>query len=281
MSARSFRRERTRAIRREERRGIQRAKRVAIAAGGLFAAAAVIAPAANAATYQVNALTDDGDGNCLSTADGGDGVCTLRDAIQDANNHVNDPAGTPDQINFAATVRGEIQLVHGSLDVTNDSVHINGPGADVLKVIGTDFDRVYKVFGFGAVAEDYDVTISGQTITGGHARTDAFGSFSSGGGILSTDSDFDSCRGDAAALTLNGVHVVDNHADNGVGGGVAVDLSGGCSSKSAGAAGTDGGDLNVFNSTISANDSEGEGGGIAIEPGSGSLFVSNSTIVGN
>jgi CSLREA domain-containing protein len=254
-----------------------RTKRVATAAGGLLAAAAVLAPAANAETYVVNSPADPGDGNCdpVGTNDG----CTLRDAITEANNHANTPAGTPDQINFADSVRGTIQLTQGSLDVTNDSVHINGPGADVLKVVGTDNDRVYKVFGFGTVAEDYDVTIAGQTITGGHADA-PFGPWDWGGGILSTDNDFDSCSGDAAALTLNGVHVVDNHADNGAGGGVAVALTGGCSEK-AGSPGAHEGDLNVINSTISGNHSAFQGGGIAMDGNSGSLFVSNSTIVGN
>ena len=58
MSARSFRRERTRAIRRDERRGAERAKRIAMAAGGLLAAGAVIAPAANAAPFTVNSAAD-------------------------------------------------------------------------------------------------------------------------------------------------------------------------------------------------------------------------------
>jgi CSLREA domain-containing protein len=251
-----------------------RTKRVAVAAGGLFAAAAVLAPAANAETYTVNSNGDSGDGTCDST-------CTLRDAIQTANGHLNDPAGTPDQINFDASVRGTIQLLHGSLDVTNDSVHINGPGADVLDVVATSGDRVYKLFGFGTTpVEDYDVTISGQTISGGSPGS-AFGIFNWGGGILSTDRDFDSgCGGDAAALTLNGVHVTGNRADTGAGGGVAVVLTGGCASK-AGSPGTHEGDLNVIDSTISGNHSHGQGGGIAMDGFSGSLFVSNSTIADN
>jgi hypothetical protein len=254
---------------------VTQTRRVALAAGGLFAAAAVLAPAANAETYSVNDKGDAGDGTCDST-------CTLRDAIETADNHVNDPAGTPDEITFDDSVRGTIQLVQGSLKITNDSVHINGPGADVLEVVGTDDDRVYKVFGFGTTpVEDYDVTISGQTITGGNARTDD-GIFNWGGGILSTDRDFDSgCGGDAAALTLNGVHVLDNNADDGAGGGVAVVLTGGFCTDKTGSPGTHEGDLNVVNSTISGNHSGFQGGGIAMDGNSGSLFVSNSTIAGN
>jgi hypothetical protein len=99
---------------------------------------------------------------------------------------------------------------------------------------------------------------------------------------LSTDTGYYSCNGDAAALTLNGVHVVGNHADSGAGGGVAVVLTGDrCDDKQAASPGADDGDLNVINSTISANTSQYQGGGIAMDGNSGSLFVSNSTIVRN
>src|SRR4051812_8221754 len=111
MSARSFRRERTRAIRREERCGAQRSKRVAMAAGGLFALAAVAAPAANAAGFVVNSAADGGATAC-------DTDCTLRDAVEAAN-------ATPaaDVITFANGLAGPIQL-NSSIQITNSSLEI-------------------------------------------------------------------------------------------------------------------------------------------------------------
>jgi CSLREA domain-containing protein len=255
---------------------MSRAKKVATAAGGLLAAAAVIAPAANADTYVVNSNADPGDGTCDATE------CTLREAINAANDHVNSPTNTPDVVNFADNVRGQIQLAGGSLNIYNDGVHINGPGADQLSVIAADGDRVYKLFGFGTTpADDYDVTIAGQTITGGDASS-SFGTTGSGGGILSTDSGgaFDRGRfhcGDFAALTLKGDYVTDNSTEDN-GGGVGVEYSG-CDDKAAPS--TDEASLNVIDSTIAGNHAGFEGGGIAMERNTGSLFVSNSTISGN
>src|SRR5262249_15783678 len=126
----------------------------------------------------------------------------------------------------------------------------------------------------------YDVTIAGQTITGGHAQSQP-NDFGNGGGILSSDSAGFIC-GDFAALTLRGVHVVGNHADANaaLGGGVAVAPQG-CFEKAPGAPGADEGDLNIIDSTVSGNVASGAGGGVAMHGFVGSLFVSNSTIVGN
>jgi CSLREA domain-containing protein len=269
----------------EERRGMSRAKKVATAAGGLFAAAAVIAPAANAASFEVNSLADNGDGNCKAVADGGDGICTLRDAITEANEHVNSPTGTPDEVNFAANVRGTIDLTGGpgssTLQIVHDGVHINGPGADQLTVAGST-DRIFKLFGFGTTPQDdYDVTISGLTLTDG-AASDSFSEGGSGGAILSANNGFYAWDetflcGSFAALTVKDVNITGNDTpDNG--GGIAVERSS-CRDKAAPS--TEEGALNVINSTLSDNSAGFEGGGIAMEQGSGSLFVSNSTIAGN
>ncbi len=250
-----------------------------MAAGGLFAAAAVVAPAANATTFTVDSLADNGDGSCQGVPFAGDGFCTLRDATRAANANANSPATTPDVIEFAANVRGTIQLAGDSLKITDDGVDVRGPGADQLTVVapqvqGEGVDRIFKIFGF--VAQDEQVTISGLTLRGG--RADDFPE--TGGAILSTDVG-GSCNDSAvlAALTLRGLHITGNHA-GWDGGGVAVDPTYSCDDK-AGAAGAASGDLNVVNSTVSGNHANESGGGIAMTPGSGSLFVSNSTVVGN
>jgi CSLREA domain-containing protein len=294
MSARSFRREHTRAIRREERRGAQRAKRVAIAAGGLLAAAAVVAPAANAETYNVNSLADPGDGTC-DVAGTGDG-CTLREAIYAANTHNNDPVGTPDVVTFAPSALGQIQLgndsfeelTDGSIVIHRDSLDIRGPGADRLTIVGPANDRIFKIFGFGNVQEDYDVTISGLTLTGGNAQFNDPDCGSGvdegdGGAILSTNFIY-TCQsqGDAAALTLSKMNIVGNEAEGG-GGGIAVeqDESGGCKVTCKAATATGAASLTVHQSTISGNEAAYDGGGIALYPGAWQLAVDNSTIVDN
>ncbi len=280
MSARSFRREHLRAIRREERRSMGRAKKVATIAGGLFATAAVIAPAANANTYVVNSKLDNGDGNCASSADGGDDVCTLRDAVNDADNHPNSPAGTADVVTFASDVIGTIQLGDlPAIKIKNDSLDIQGPGADKLTVSGSDSDRIFKIYGFGTVAEDYDVTISGLTLTNGHAENNEIEcgfDEGDGGAILSTNFLSNCDTGDAASLTLSKVNIVGNHATGG-GGGVAVDQT----SRSDKVAASGEATLTVHQSTISGNEAGYDGGGIAMYPGSAGLAIVNSTIANN
>jgi CSLREA domain-containing protein len=281
MSARSFRSDRTRAIRREERHGVQRAKRVAMVAGGLLAAAAVIAPVANADTYVVDSNADNGDGNCQGFPLAGDAFCTLRDAVRAANVHNNSPAGTADVITFAPNFVGPIQLndSDGSIEITDESLDIQGPGADKLTIVGPAHDRIFTVVSFGSVQEDYDVTISGLTLTGGHAEgqlSECAEDPGDGGAILSTNSV--SCRGgEAAALTLSKLNIVGNEAEGG-GGGVAVEQR---QDTSKAAIATGEASLTVHQSTISGNEAALDGGGIAMYSGSDALAVDNSTIVDN
>ncbi len=272
MSARTFRRDRTRAIGREERRGAQRAKRVAMAAGGLFAAAAVVAPAANAADFEVNSLTDSGNGTCS------DGICTLRDAVNEANGN-----GLADTITFAASVRGTIQLAgpfgEAALKITNESLDIVGPGADQLTISAGNSSRIFKIFGFDTA--DEEVTISGLTLTGGEPLSDGGCSFDTGdgGAILSTDTVDCEFQEQAAALTVSKVTIVDNEAYNG--GGIAVERYQPPRGDAKAAVATGPASLTVKQSTISDNDAFEDGGGIAMYPGSSNLAVSNSTIVDN
>lgn len=284
MSARSFRRDRLRAIRRDERRSMSRAKKVAGIAGGLFAATTVMASAANAETYAVNSLNDNGDGNCKAVVDGGDGVCTLRDAIQDANSN-----GTADTIGFAANVRGTIQLAQAggvgfdALEVTNESLDIAGPGADQLTVAAAPGSRIFKLFGFDTGNEE--VTISGLTLSDGNPTRGRFGECAfdpgDGGAILSTN--FLECFSDgdhAAALTLSKLNITANDAAFGGGGGVAIEQQQESATAKAATA-TGEASLTVHQSTISANDAGRDGGGIVLYPGAGQMAFDNSTIVDN
>src|SRR5436305_9636440 len=74
-----------------------------------------------------------------------DNDCTLREAIQAANNAVN----TPDTITFGVT--GTINLV-SPLPAINDPVTINGPGADKLTISGGQTYRIFNVTTTGTVS---------------------------------------------------------------------------------------------------------------------------------
>jgi CSLREA domain-containing protein len=134
--------------------------------------------------YWVNTTAD--------TVDSDPRVTSLREAIQAAN----DTPGVPDVIKFTPGLHGTITLdsTRGELDVTDD-LTILGPGAGRLAVSGNDAVRDFYV------GPDAAVSISGLTITRGHAEAREAVLSSHGGGILN-DGD----------LTLTGVVLSDNKA---------------------------------------------------------------------
>jgi hypothetical protein len=117
-----------------------------------------------------------------NTNDSGPG--SLRNALSIANDG--------DTITFAVT--GSIGLTSGQL-LVNHSITISGPGAENLAVNGNANSRVFHVSHVGG-----GVTISGLTITNGHAS----GNYpdDSGGGIYN----------DHAVLTLNNCVIDGNYA---------------------------------------------------------------------
>jgi hypothetical protein len=168
-----------------------------------------------------------------NTNDSGPG--SLRQALADANDG--------DTINFAVT--GTIGLTSGELLVAKN-ITISGPGAENVAVDGNAKSRVFHI------ASGQTVTISGLTITNGHA-TD------SGGGIYN----------DHAVLALNNCVVAGNSAAFNIGGGIQND-------------GTNIGHatLQIDNSLITNN----SGGGIyndAIQAGTAMLVITYSTLSGN
>jgi predicted outer membrane repeat protein len=221
------------------------------------------------------------------------GAGSLRQALVDANDG--------DTIEFAVT--GTIGLTTGELLVDN-SVTISGPGADNLAVDGNATSRVFHV------APSKTVTISGLTVTNGHA----FGEFfpdDSGAGIyddhatltltsctISDNSAFTFGGGiynDHGSLTVNTCVVSDNFSDN-TGGGLYNDGSNGSASAqvnsssflnnssfgggaifSNGELGT--ATLEVTNSTLSDNSASETGGAIANDHSH--VTINNSTITGN
>jgi len=188
----------------------------------------------------------------------GDGLLTLREAIDDANQDV-----IPDIINFDATIFNTPQtilLTEGQLSIT-ESVTIDatsltngltidaGGGAD--GVVGNgDGTRAFHL-------TNGNIAFAGLTITGGD--TDGAGFESFGGGIfadLGTD-----------GLRLDNVQLDNNFAGN-RGGGLAARFRNGQA-------------LEIFDSTISNNRTRNVGGGIYHDVQDGSLTIVRSTISGN
>jgi len=155
----------------------------AVATGAVaLGIAALAAPSADAATFNVTNLNDSGAGS-------------LRQAVLDANAN----AGA-DVITFQSGLSGTITLTTGELDLY-DAVDIQGPGPATLSVSGNNASRVFYIY--SPANGPIDVTISGLTITGGNDPSE-------GGGIV----DF------SENLTLDN-DVITNNTTDGFGGGVA------------------------------------------------------------
>lgn len=185
---------------------------------------------AQAATFQVTTLADSGAGS-------------LRAAIDAANS----VAGA-DLITFQSGLTGTITLTGAQL-VIEDSVEIQGPGANALSVSGNNLHRVFYITQY---TRDLDVTIAGLKITGGSVMDH-------GAGIVSG----------AARLMLNAVEISGNIAGpltTGQGGGLWVAEA---------AMG-----LTIFDSVISGNAAR-QGGGIFIGLLEGTLDIESSRVSGN
>jgi len=206
--------------------------------------------------------------NTLSDADdGGDGVCSLREAITAANTDgvYHECTGTDfgaDTITFS--VSGTITLGSTLPAITDaDGLTIAGPGAASLTISGNNLVQVMEV-NSGATLNLQDLTV-------------ANGSADNGGGIIN-----------GGTLTITNSTFSGNSAGNG-GGIFQISTNGGTltitnSTFSGNSAGSGGGILQigavtVTNSTFSGNSAESTGGGISHE--GGPLTVTNSTFSGN
>jgi len=207
--------------------------------------------------FTVTTVDDHDDGSC----DGGD--CTLREAIQAANN-----APTADTIDF--NVKGTISLT-SALPVISDDVEIIGPGAKALtvsrNVSATSRFRIFNVTTTGTVI------FSGLTLTGGLA--------------LSPDDEGGGIRNEAGTVTVNNCRIFENTAS--LGGGIFNNgrLNVNDSIIEVNHAASGGGLFNsdlaraiVNRSTITLNNGN-EGGGIESFGNSSTLNITNSTISEN
>jgi CSLREA domain-containing protein len=200
--------------------------------GGLLVAGHLFA-----GTITVTSLNDNGAG-------------TLRNAIAAAN--------SGDSINFSVT--GVINLTSGPLTIAKN-ITINGPGANLLEVSRTS--GVYQIFIIFNGSNGPTVSISGISITNGHASNSVQRTYSTDGGAILID---------AASLTLTDCTLAGNTAD--IFGGAIANVEGSiltvsrCTFSNNGATGDVDGD-NTFDAW---------GGAIYNE---GTLTVSDSTFTGN
>jgi len=220
----------------------------------------------NPMTFVVNTTNDNltpAAGACVT---GIPGMCTLREAIIEAN--ANPGADTID----ATGVAGTIHLAGALPDIT-DEVTINGPGAETLIVSGPVNTANYRVFNITVGAPGV-VTLSGLGISGGHVASDV------GGGI----------RNSAGTVNINHCELLNNRASQGAGifssGGTVnvanstlannwADFNGGGIFHS--------GTLTLTNSSLLDNRSgtNGFGDGAGIYNFSGTVTITNSTLDSN
>lgn len=128
-------------------------------------------PAQPHTTFTVNANTDmvdatPGDGVCETAS--GNGMCTLRAAIMEANAHAGEDIIDLPVANFLLTIPGvdEDQGATGDLDIT-DSLRIIGTYYEntIIDAQGLD-DRVFDITGTGVAVNISRVKIQNGSITG-------------------------------------------------------------------------------------------------------------------
>ncbi len=225
----------------------------------LIAAGALALGTAGAATITVNATADN--------TTGGDGHCTLREALANVNAGADTTGGdcvagtgTGDIIAFAPMKRAKIQLGLGQITVTQN-VTINGPTTAVLKIVGNHAGRVFEIAAG-------TTSMSNLTIQRGSAAG------TEGGGFLV----------DAGAnLALTGCMLKGNKASGGVGGAISNHGTTTLTNCTIGSNGAGFGGAGIYNvgtatvtdSTITRN----MGGGVGNF--GGTLTMNNSTLILN
>jgi CSLREA domain-containing protein len=281
MSERSLRREHQRRLDGTERRRARRARRAGLAATAAVGAIGIFAPSAQAASFEVNTLSDHApDGSCDAAPD-----CTLREAVLAANTNAQN-----DTITFLSGLTGTINLQSGQIQINDaNGVDIQGPGTGVITVSGdktgdgpsADDSRVFYV---ADLPGNGDTSISGLTVTGGYAS-------SGGGGAISTDAG--SGPYSETHTYLDHVSITGSQTTTGNGGGVYAQGSltishstiSGNQAPSSGPGGNGGAIdaqkyLGIDNSTISGNVATYQGGGIS-HSGKYGMQISDSVISGN
>src|SRR5438477_5369010 len=236
-----------------------------------------------------------GDGQCETVV--GNGVCTLRAAIEEANAHTGGdgiffsiPTTDPGYSNGMWTIN-----VPRALPDISDAVNISGPGADKLTVQLGGASAPLRIFNISATGT---VNFFGITIARGQAPND--GSAGSGLRNLSATVNITKCAFVNDYVTAIHNRRTMNIAESTITGGNTASIGGGINNNgtltirdttiSGNLSGTGGGiwnngTVNVIGCTISDNlafaDSNSKGGGIYNEITTGRANITGCTISGN
>ncbi|MEO8033044.1 MAG: Calx-beta domain-containing protein [Acidobacteriota bacterium] len=250
--------------------------------GTLIGIAALAAPSAGAATFNVVNPNDAGPGS-------------LRQAALDAN-----ATAGPDVITFAPTVTGTITLTSGPIKLY-EAVNVQGPGQAALTVDGNSSSAVFYIYAAvptvttisnltvahglhylgGAIMAGGNVTLDHVTVTTSQALLGggvAFGGIGELHVLNSTITGNTALVGGAIGFYSSGPgsliqdSVISANTAYYQGGGIhAIDLTGAPSTA-----------LSISRTTISGNTSNGSGGGISLYYTSGGqVLIDSSTISGN
>lgn len=273
-----------------------RGRAAAVLIGLLLTGLLWLAGPARAATYTVTSSGDAPDsaldGTCASTLPGS--PCTLRAAIQEADNSASDDVITFDPavttVTLSVAGANEDAAATGDLDIvavgTGGRLTITNNGGAAVTVDGAHLDRIFHIL------TSADVTLEDLVIQNGQVA-DLGGGLSSGGNLVLRRvtlinntagqggglavssgkttlyrgliaSNQASANGGGALITnsqliLTNVTVANNTAPSGAGGGLFNDFAG----------------LTLFNTTVSGNTAS-DGGGAY-----GPVSAKNSVLVGN
>jgi len=230
---------------------------------------------ADGLTFTVNATADDsdaviGDGVCETIA--GNGVCTLRAAIEEANAQPTDSTINFDLSPVDPGYNGTSWTISllSVLPELSSNLTIEGPGPSLLNVTRSSagFFRIFTVTSTGTV------NISGLTLSNGNADSE------NGGGILNENGGvlkvLNCILSSNQALRGGGISnqstSTTNLMDSIVTGNIATDRGGGITNQDTGV-------VNVMNSTVDFN--QGSGGAGIRQSDIGTMTVTNCTVWGN
>lgn len=193
-------------------------------------------------------VVDANPADCICETGAGNGICTLRAAVQTVNacaakNTIELRAGV---YSFSIAGAGEDAAASGDLDIRSYGLTIAGAGKDSTVISAAQLDRVFHIQG------NVVVEITGVTIRQGKA--DGVGSGGDGGGILVDQ---------GASLTLSENRIEDNQSRH-WGGGIHVD---------------DDAVLTLDKVTIQRNQANTLGGGI--DNYYGTVTLVRSSVIGN
>jgi len=207
-------------------------------------------------TFNVNSTIDAIDanpGNSICEIASGNGICTLRAAIQEANTQSGSSLILIPLGNYTLSIPGDNEnlAASGDLDISKP-ITITGEGSGVTVIDANRIDRIFDI-----QSSSSNVAINGVTIQRGNV-----GSGQRGGGVLAN-----------ANLVISN-SIIQQNSVSGAEAYYSMPFGGGISSSKA---------LTIINSTVGYNSASGQGssgGGIYMDLNS-SLIIQNSTIVGN